>query len=84
MYSFGMKVDTVFPLVDMQPLFAALTEIKANPDSIYTEHGRAFLIAKLRRELPEMKRTLKYVEEQLDQVREARRESKRRGVTPAR
>lgn len=67
-----MKLDTVFPLVDVMPLYEALAEITSTPGGVFTEHGREFLIAKLKVELPELIKSAKHVQSKIKQFEASR------------
>jgi hypothetical protein len=61
-----MKADTEKELVDLQPLFDALTEIKCNR---LTPKTRAFLIEKVEHTLREMRSTAKFMRAQLEELK---------------
>lgn len=60
-----MKIDTLDHLVDVQPAFLALTELKDQRD-LYDKPTKAFLKAKLRKTVKQLRETAKYLEEQLE------------------
>lgn len=64
-----MKIDTLQPLLDTMPVYAALGEVDINKEhAFYDIEHRAFLIAKMRRELPSAIRGLKKVLARLDEI----------------
>lgn len=60
-----MKVDTIAPLVDVQPLYDALAEVTCN--DLMTEEAEEFLLAKLRADIKSTRKALKYIETKLDE-----------------
>jgi hypothetical protein len=61
----AMKIDTLEPLVDTQPAFNALVELKSGPKST-----KQFLMAKLRETAKNLRDTAKYLEDQLKDLEE--------------
>jgi len=64
-----MKIDTLGPLVDVQPAFDALAELKDQRD-LYDKATKQFLLAKLRETTENMRDTAKYIEGQLKDFEE--------------
>lgn len=62
-----MKLDTQFPLVDTQPLFQAMIELKESPRSCLRPDAvtRAFLQNKIKKTLRDMKATIRFMENEL-------------------
>lgn len=60
-----MKIDTLAPLVDVQPLYDALAEMKSN---LIDDEDRRYLLHKIQRSCAALARTAKYVKEQLGEV----------------
>jgi hypothetical protein len=65
-----MKLDTMAPLVDTQPVFSAMVELKANGHLLDKATIR-FLRAKLKKSIKELRSTAKYIEDELRAMREA-------------
>jgi hypothetical protein len=59
-----MKVDTMSPLVDTQPAFQALVELK-DQTGMFDAAAKRFLVSKLRRTIKEMRSNASYLEQQL-------------------
>lgn len=64
-----MKIDTLGPLVDVQPAFNALVELKDQRD-LYDKPTKQFLRAKLRETAKSLNETAKYISEQLKDLEE--------------
>lgn len=62
-----MVVDTLAPLVDTQPAFNALVELKDQRD-LYDDATKAFLRAKLERCVKDLRQTAKFIDDQLKEM----------------
>lgn len=63
-----MKLDTLAPLVDIQPVFSALVELRDQRD-LFDRATKAFLVSKLKEAVQSMRDTADFIENELKSLK---------------
>jgi hypothetical protein len=60
-----MRIDTLAPIVDTQPAYTALVELKDQRE-LYDKATKRFIMSKLRQTIGDLRATAKFIENELN------------------